>query len=115
MLNSATAPPNMVDDDPHEMYLKYSSIKSPHVPNGYGEHMSPLDLDLSQEGMQLLDKMNNDEQTTFLEFHRRLQESNRASSTASSFINASESVGPTASTHKHYHHLPSAGGRNEIR
>ena len=37
----------------------------------------------------MLDKMNRDEQATFLEFQRRLQESNRVS-TASSFIVANE-------------------------
>ena len=41
--------------------------------------------ELSREGMQVLEKMSKDEQATFLEFQRRLHESNRVS-TASSFI-----------------------------
>ena len=47
------------------------------------------ELDLSKQGMQMLDKMNKDEQATFLEFQRRLQESHHVS-TASSFIVANE-------------------------
>ena len=41
--------------------------------------------------MQMLDKMNKDEQATFLEFQRRLMESNRVS-TASSFIDVANGL-----------------------
>ena len=41
--------------------------------------------------MSMLDKMNKDEQATFLEFQRRLQESNRVS-TASSFIDVANGL-----------------------
>ena len=52
---------------------------------------SSVELDLSKQGMQMLDKMNKDEQATFLEFQRRLQESNRVS-TASSFIDVANGL-----------------------
>ena len=75
-----------------------SESRKDHQHNTFGTAVSdqilspgghPVDLDLSKQGMQMLDKMSNDEQATFLEFQRRLQESNHVS-TASSFIVANE-------------------------
>ena len=46
---------------------------------------SPFNMHLSNQGMQLLDRMNKDEQATFLEFQKRIHES-QGQSTASSLI-----------------------------
>ena len=64
---------------------------------GYRKHdqtppvaTSPLDmqLNLSSEGMQLLGRMSREEQSTFMEFQRRLQDSQRHSTEASFIGNA---------------------------